>query len=318
MTSEIIRKINDIQTYRLHFKDDFWREIAVEICRRHRLPCANPKRAAEGENIIFFIDDRFIIKIYPSFCRNGYEPERAALEFCAGKISITTPEILLTGEFAGWSYIVMTQISGTASRELWAKIENRKKFKIISQLGEAMRELHSVPAPLEQFSLNRNWQEYIRQKAETAVERQKENGANPEWLESLPSYIADRIDLLPVDFKGVFLHGDIHAGNLLLVQKGEQWQINGLIDFGDSFCGFHEYEFVTPGVLMVQGNRELQREMFLAYGYRESELGDELRSRLMLLTIFYECADLRKYALRLSPEAVNYSLEELAGAIWKF
>jgi hypothetical protein len=38
----------------------------------------------------------------------------------------------------------------------------------------------------------------------------------------------------------------------------------------------------------------------------------------MLLTILYECSDLRKYALRLRPEAVNFTLEELERAIWNF
>ena len=69
---------------------------------------------------------------------------------------------------------------------------------------------------------------------------------------------------------------------------------------------------------MVQGDRELQRELLLAYGYKESQLDSNLRARLMLLTILYECSDLRKYALRLSPEAVNFTLQELEAAIWTF
>ena len=124
--------------------------------------------------------------------------------------------------------------------------------------------------------------------------------------------------MLPSIHRPVFLHGDIHAGNLLLAEKGGRWQVTGLIDFGDSLCGFHEYEFVAPGVLMVQGSRELQRAMLLAYGYQEAQLDLELRARLMLLTVLYECSDLRKYALRLGPEAVQLSLSQLEAAIWTF
>ena len=133
----------------------------------------------------------------------------------------------------------------------------------------------------------------------------------------MPAYIAERLALLPPN-RSVFLHGDIHAGNLLLTQAGGCWKINGLIDFGDSLCGLQEYEFVAPGVLMVQGDRELQRAMLLAYGYPEAQLDLDLRARLMLLTILYECSDLRKYALRLAPEAMNFTLDELERAIWKF
>jgi hypothetical protein len=69
---------------------------------------------------------------------------------------------------------------------------------------------------------------------------------------------------------------------------------------------------------MMQGNCELQRTFLLAYGYKESQLDMNLRARLMLLTVLYECSNLRKYAMRLVPEAVNFTLDELEAAIWTF
>ena len=48
---------------------------------------------------------------------------------------------------------------------------------------------------------------------------------------------------------------------------------------------------------MIQGQGELQREFFRAYGYAESEINEELRKRQMLLAMFYECSDLRRYAI---------------------
>jgi hygromycin-B 7''-O-kinase len=134
----------------------------------------------------------------------------------------------------------------------------------------------------------------------------------------LPAYIDARLPLLKTNYQPVFLHGDIHAGNVLLIERGGRWRINGLIDFGDSLCGAKEYEFVAPGVLMVQGDAELQRALLLAYGYAGAQLDHALRARLMLLTILYECSDLRKYALRLSPAAVELTLDELERAIWTF
>jgi hypothetical protein len=69
---------------------------------------------------------------------------------------------------------------------------------------------------------------------------------------------------------------------------------------------------------MMQGSNRLQRAFLLAYGYKESELDLSLRARLMLLTVLYECSDLHKYATRLRPEAVNFTLDELETAIWAF
>ena len=305
--------------YHLHFKDAVWQEAAATVCTRHGIPYAALRRSAQGENIIFFVDETFLIKIFAPF-RDNYARERAALFFAQGKLSIKTPELIHSGELEGWSYLVMTQLKGHATREAWAQVNARDRLEIISRLGVAISELHGHAPPL-QTALNRDWRGFVERQARDAVERQRICGANPEWLESLPEYINAGLSLLPDNFfnRQVFLHGDIHAGNLLLTQTTSgRWQISGLIDFGDSLCGFSEYEFVAPGVLMAQGERELQRALLLSYGYEESQLDAELRARLMLLTILYECSDLRKYALRLSPDAVNLRLSELESAIWKF
>jgi len=308
--------ISDAADYHRQFDSDVWHQAAVTICARHKIPYGSLKRSPQGENIIFFVDETFVVKIFAPF-RGNYLREKAALDFAQGKLSIKTPELIYTGDIEGWSYLVMTRLKGHASREVWASMERCNRLEIISRLGVAMSELHAYNAPLQTAS-DRNWRGFIERQARDAVERQRNCGANPEWLESLPSYIAARLALLPADNKPVFLHGDVHAGNVLLAKEGGRWQVAGLIDFGDSLCGFNEYEFVAPGVLMAQGERELQRALLLAYGYSEAQLDLSLRARLMLLTVLYECSDLRKYALHLAPEAVNFTLAELEASIWTF
>src|ERR1700730_2346356 len=312
-------KLRDITaaSYELHFNDNVWQQAVEIICARHGIPYDSLRRSPQGENIIFFVDGCFVVKIFAPF-RENYYRERSALEFAHGKISIKTPEVVNTGEIQGWQYLLMTQLAGQASREAWASVPLRDRYEIVSRVGDAMRELHNYDAPLSQTALDRDWQGFVERQARTSVQRQTACRANPEWLESLPEYIAARLRLLPTDHKPVFLHGDIHAGNLLLTEEGGRWRITGLVDFGDSLCGLHEYEFVAPAVLMVQGNRDLQRAMLLAYGYEEAALDLNLRARLMLLTVLYECSDLRKYALRLAPQAIHLTLDELESAIWTF
>lgn len=271
--------------YHQHFADDVWRQAAATICAWHRLAYTNLRRSPQGENIIIFVDETFVIKIFAPF-RDNYLRETAALKFAQGKVSIRTPELLHTGEIEGWLYLVMTRLTGHASRRVWASTERRDRIEIISHLGVALSELHAQAAPL-QTALDRDWRGFIERQARASVERQRDCGASREWQESLPDYITARLPLLETSRQPVFLHGDIHAGNLLLMQAGGRWRIAGLIDFGDSLCGFHEYEFVAPGVLMVQGDCELQKALLLAYGYTEAQLDHALRARLMLLTILY-------------------------------
>jgi hypothetical protein len=91
-----------------------------------------------------------------------------------------------------------------------------------------------------------------------------------------------------------------------------------LFDFADSRVGWHEYDILAICVLMIQGERELQREFFRAYGCADADMNEEMRRRLMMLTMLYETSDLRRYALRLRPDAVDLDIYELEKAIWAF
>jgi hygromycin-B 7''-O-kinase len=309
--------IPDADAYQRHFNDDAWRHFAAAVCARHNLSPSGLRRAPRGENIIFLVGERHVVKIYAPL-RNGYARERAALDFAAGKLGVKTPAILHAGELEGWSYLVMTQLAGVPMREAWPSVGPRERIAIVRRLAAALKSLHAHPAPRPPSPLDRDWHGFIERQARACVERQRACGANPAWLDRLPSYVGERLGLLPAEFEPVLLHGDVHPLNVLLAQERGRWEVSGLFDFGDSLCGHREYEFVAPGVLMLQGSRDMQREFLLAYGYEESQLDLDLRARLMLLTVLYECSDLRKYALRLHPEAVNYTLDELEAAIWAF
>jgi hygromycin-B 7''-O-kinase len=309
-----ISSISTAEDFERHFDAEFWRDYAATICRRHNLPVGNLQRSSGTEHVVFFVGNAFVIKIYTPF-RGGFGREKAGLEFARNKTSLTTPEILFEGEIEGFEYLVLTRLEGVSmTREIWLGLETQKQIEVVSQLSKGLKELHSHDARAIDF----DWQKFIGRQSANVIERQKARGANPEWLERLPDYLAESLPLLPANPKNVFLHGDVHFGNLRLIETGGKWRISGLFDFADSLKGFHEYDFLAVGVLMIQGQGELQREFFRAYGYADGEIDAGLRRRLMLLTILYECSDLRKYALRLNPQALDLTLDELERAIWNF
>jgi len=297
-----------------HFKDEIWLKAAEDICQRHLIIYHSLHRADGSEHIVFLVDERFVIKIYTPF-RNGFRREKIALEFVQGKTSLPLPEILFEGEIETFNYLVLTQHAGvTMTREIWRGLETRKQVAVLAQLADGLKQLHSHRAEAISF----DWHKFIEWQAATVIERQKSNGVNSQVLARLPDYLKESLPLLPQNIAPVFLHGDVHFGNLRLLETDGNWRISGLFDFADSLSGFHEYDFLAVGVLMIQGQGELQREFFRAYGYKENEIDETTRRRLMLLTILYETADLRRYALRLKPEAVDYTLDELERAIWAF
>jgi hygromycin-B 7''-O-kinase len=174
----------DAADYKSHFNHDLWRQAAAIICARHNLSYASLRRSQQGENIIFFVDQRFVIKIFAPF-RQSYLREKAALEFANGKLGIETPSTLHAGEIEGWSYLVMTQLAGFPAREVWSEVAERERIEIVSRLGIALKNLHEHAPPLLDPALNRDWSGFIERQAHTCVERQRACGANPEWLVSL-------------------------------------------------------------------------------------------------------------------------------------
>jgi Aminoglycoside phosphotransferase len=307
-------KIPLLNDFESSFNDPVWIEVAKTICHKHQIRFEALGRADHGENIVVFIDDDYVLKIYTPV-KNGYNRERTALRFAHNKTSLPIPHIIADGEIEGFEYLVTACLEGKMMpRDEWLTLPKNQQIGLLSQLAEGLRELHSHDAGEIHF----DWREFIDIQVESVVERQRAAGGNPEWLDSIPRYINENLGLLPVKHADVFMHGDVHFGNTLVSETDGNLQFSGLFDFADSLKGFREYEFVAIGVLMIQGQGDLQREFFRAYGYLDNEINIDLRRRLMLLTILYECSSLKRYALRLRPDAVNLTLDELERAIWSF
>jgi hygromycin-B 7''-O-kinase len=306
-----VPSLNDFET---RFHDPIWIAIAEDICRESRLEFHRITRAKRGENIVLFVDDEFVLKIYTPK-KNGFNREREALEFIKGRTSLPVAEIIECGEYDGFEYLITDHLPGRSiKRDQWLTLRTPEQIALLTQLASGLREMHSQDATGFRF----NWNEFINIQLESVLDRQRREGGNPEWLESLPAYIETYLPLLPQHRRSVFLHGDVHFGNICVTDDLSQPVISGLFDFADSLTGFHEYEFVAIGVLMIQGQGDLQRELFRAYGYKESEINVDMRRRLMLLTILYEHSSLRRYAERLERGSEMLTLEELEKAIWNF
>ncbi len=296
------------------FQNPVWAQAAKQICLRHHVSFSEIKRVESSDHIVFLIDDSFVLKIFRPY-RQCFERETEALGLFSGKTEITVPEIIATGNFESFDYLLMTQIPGASkTRADWLKLGKKEQVEFISEVALAMRRFHEIHAVGSEC----DWPEFVLERADSFIQRQIESGVNARVIEALPEFIDKNLKLVPTDGTPVSMHSDVHFGNLKITDTDGKWRIAGLFDFADSRRGFHEYDFLAVGLLMIQGQGDLQREFFRAYGYSDRELDETMRKRLMMLTMLYETSDLRRYALRLRPEAVDYSLEELEKNIWSF
>jgi hygromycin-B 7''-O-kinase len=297
----------------LNFEHAAWYDIAVEICLGAGVRPDEMRRVPSSDHVVFLIGNSLVLKIFRPQ-RNCFERELKALRFAAGRIRFATPEITAAGNFEGLDYMVFTQVPGRAfSRAEFMELAKAEQIGFVTELAAGLKQLHGSDAAV----FEDDWAAFVEERAASFVERQVGHGVNPKVIDALPTFIEKNLSLVPRT-PTCFLHGDVHFGNLRLVRGGGGLRIGGIFDFADSRRGYHEYEFLAVGVLMLQGERELQREFFRAYGYADAEMDEEMRRRLMMLTMLYETSDLRRYALRLRPEAVHFTLDELERAIWSF
>jgi hygromycin-B 7''-O-kinase len=307
-------QIPALNDFKRTFYDPVWIAVAHIILKRHQIDYTTIERAEHGENIVLLVDDQLVLKIYTPL-KNGFHRERAGLQFADSRISIPIPKIIEEGEIEGFYYLIMTQFGGqTLSRRDWLALEKREQIVILIQLATSLKELHSYNSNAFDF----DWREFLRIQVESAIDKQRAAGGNPEWIKSMPAYFEKYLTLIPGKTADSFQHGDVHFGNLRFEVENGSRQICGLFDFADSIKGFHEYEFVAVGVLMIQGQGELQREFFRAYGYKDGEIDITLRHRMMMLTMLYEYSSLKRYAERLGVDPMEHTLEELERAIWSF
>lgn len=299
--------------FETHFEAPEWKDAALAICSDAGLQLTSLDRAPSSDHVVFLIDDRFVLKIFRP-ARNCFEREKRALHFAEGLKAFRTPKVIKLGTFEGLEFMLTTQLPGQMfTRAAFLEMDRADQMNLVTELALGLKELHEMdPGTFED-----DWSGFIQERAETFVERQIAHGVNATVIAALPKFIETYVPLVP-RAPTAFLHGDVHFGNLRLITENDAIRIGGLFDFADSRRGFHEYEFLAVGVLMIQGDRELQREFFRAYGYAESDLDEAMRKRLMMLTMLYETSDLRRYAFRLRPEAVDYTLAELERAIWSF
>ena len=205
------------------FNDPVWLEIAGAICRRHRIRYKTLERAEHGENIVVLVDRRRVLKIYTPQ-KNGYQRERAALEIAQNRTALPIPRLLKHGEFEGFGYIVTDRMKGTmVKRDRWLPLSRSAQVAVLTQLAYGLKELHSFDAG----DLHFDWREFLDIQLYSVLDRQRKEGGNPEWLEAIPKYLDEHVHLLPKDHQDVFMHGDVHFGNLLFTDDPERPVISG-------------------------------------------------------------------------------------------
>ena len=266
---------------------------AIDIARSHGLPHADPQLFSTGTNLVVALDDRLILKIFPPLLRHQFVSERAALSRLRGRLSVSIPEIMLEGERDRWPYLVITRLQGVVGSQAWPILPEDQKERVLAQIGETIAEVQRVPVG-GLSAVEPRWAAFISGQIKGCRARHERLGLPQKYLDGLDDLLRDAAALIPVDAPPVILTGEYIPENFLLSRESGTWRLAGLIDFGDVFTGWGEYDLLGPSVFMAAGMPRRVQSFFGGFGYSPEDVTPALTRRLAALMLLHRFSDLNR------------------------
>lgn len=269
------------QYSQIYADDQTWLPAARFIAARHHL--AGPlRRQMLGTHVVFRCND-LIIKLFCPLWRKDFQVERIALSHVRG---LPTPQIAAEGEMEGWPYLVSTHVPGVPAGDVWETLSPAEKRKIVEQLGRLMRRLHDHPLPA---GLPDDWNAFIGERLAAA---ERHHDMPDPWRRWIRRRVAD---FREPERRRALLNADLTEDHVLLTQEGGQWEISGLIDFGDARIGHPFYDFVAPLAFYTFGVPQLSLALLNGYGLAATP---PVRDALTTYCLLHEFGRLRHFLAR--------------------
>jgi len=288
---------------------------ALEIARSHGLSHQSPHLFPTGTNLVVALDAWLVLKIYPPLLRRQFASERATLLQLRGRLVISIPEIVLEGERDEWPYLALTRLPGVIGAQAWPKLPEDAKERVLRQIGETIAEIQR--APMGKLScIEPGWSEFISRQIEGCRARHERLGLAQKYLDGLDDILRDAATLIPMDGPSVILTGEYIPENFLLSCENDNWQLTGLIDFGDVMTGWSEYDLLGPSAFMTAGMPRRVESLFRGFGYSRADVNFALKRRLMALLLLHRFSDLNRHICIEGWQQKAGDLFELQELLW--
>ena len=272
---------------------------------------ARAERFAGGSLPVYALGPELVLKLYPPFHSDEAEREAAFLEALHGKLPIATPKLHALGTLEGWDYVLMGRLRGVALVSAIPDIDRAGLRRLAGNLGEALAALHALRD--ERLEPSRvEWRAFVQDQRNTTLALQEKRKLAPQWLEQIPEFLASECDALAAAKAESPLHTEVMREHLLVERVHGSFELSGLFDFEPSMIGAAEYEFASIGVFFSCGDRELLRDVLVAYGTSNRDLNHALERRLLAYALLHRYSNLAWYLERIPPPESVTQMDELA------
>ena len=312
---------DELTKYRMDI--NFLKPIIQVILEKENISSYETQLFENGSSIVIDIGNNSILKIFPLFFKKDFEAELNGLKILNLHNINFIPKIHRYGEVENYNYIIVSKINGVTLHSVWHNIEFENKISIMNDVGLFLKSMHSIP--LDNISKKKqDWNLFLENQINNCTNYHAKKGVSTILLSQIDKFISQNLQSYEAENSICFLSGDVHYWNILVEEKKGRSQISGFIDYGDSFFGMPEYDFLAPGHFMANGGDDglkdkthtakLLKPMFLSYGYSEHELNEKLSHRLFAFHLIHRFSDLSK----LVKNSASNNLYALAEQVWRF
>jgi hygromycin-B 7''-O-kinase len=270
-------------------------------------------------HVAALVGDRYLVKLHYEgwFGEDCFQTEREAYRMLADR-GLPVPELLAEGalydEGWRWPFLAMTAMGGRSLREVDGGATPDDHRHIADWLGTAVRDLHRVPIHDGERISHDVYCDLIQIRMQRAHRDHEQWGSVPSRLVgSIRDYLwAARTLIDPEREPPVFLHGDLHQGNVFVDGDRGTIEPRGLVDFNDAYEGDPHYDLVAIHAKGFAGDKRLLRRFLEAYGW--GDLGKRWPRRMMAFTLAHDYDMVQPFAERIPADVET--LDDLATLIW--
>lgn len=268
MSVELPKLETEDDYYNLYDDTPRWDALIGALMREEKIEVTQaPARLSRGTNLLYHLDDKRILKVYPDIFHEDATIERDYMRIIQrAKLGLPSPALLQEGVWRGWPYMVMERFEGLRiverDRMTWPRqVPHEDRVHIVSQIGEWMRASHES-ALFQGVTLPEKWRDWGATSARFLQEvatRHKSESLPKGWLEQIQPYFDD---FDPMEFPLRNVHADLHGGNVLISDASGRWEVSCVLDFADTLHATAPYDLVPTLAWIIQGDEVLAHTLY--------------------------------------------------------
>jgi hygromycin-B 7''-O-kinase len=311
----------DDDAYERSLEDaEFWGPYARAALRLSGLEDDGEVRThVPTTHVAALVGDRYLVKLHFEdwFGEDCFQTEREAYRMLVDR-GLPVPELLAEGalydEGWRWPFLVMTAMGGRSLRDVEPSVTHEDRRRVAAWLGKAVRALHGVPIRDGERISHEVYCDLIQIRMQRSHRDHELWGSLPARLvPAIRDYLWEARSLIdPERDPPVFLHGDLHGGNVFVSGEPRSIQACGIVDFNDAYEGDPHYDLVAIHAKAFDGNKDLLKTFLDAYGW--DDLGRRWPRRMLALTLAHDYDMVQSFGGRIPDDAGT--LDDLASLLW--